>query len=459
MSYGNSYSGSYGGGGSSYGRDRGGSSSYGSRGGSGSYGQQSSYGGGGSSSSYGGGGGYGNSSSSYGRDSRDSGRDSYGQDGDFGSNLTAPKWENEKLMQFEKNFYQEHPDVTARGDQEVEIYRKKHQMNCFGPNIPKPCFTFEEASFPSYVLKEVEKLRFDAPTAIQSQGWPMALSGRDVVGIASTGSGKTLAFILPAIVHINAQPLLQPGDGPIVLILAPTRELALQIKVECDKFGSSSRIKNVCLYGGAPKGPQIRDLQRGVEIVIATPGRLIDLLSMNVTNLKRVTYLVMDEADRMLDMGFEIQIRKIVDQIRPDRQTLMWSATWPKEVEALARDYQQEFIQVNIGSMELSASHTITQHVDLCDEHDKMRKTKEILDKSDRRSKIIIFTGKKITADELTYQLKNSGYSAMAIHGDKKQAERDYVMRQFKESRIDILIATDVAARGLGKSFYLVGGV
>jgi ATP-dependent RNA helicase DDX5/DBP2 len=124
--------------------------------------------------------------------------------------------------------------------------------------------------------------------------------------------GKTLAFILPAIVHINAQPLLSPGDGPIVLILAPTRELAIQIQVECNKFGSSSRIKNTCLYGGVPKGPQIRDLQRGAEIVIATPGRLIDLLSMGVTNLKRVTYLVMDEADRMLDMGFEVQIRKIV---------------------------------------------------------------------------------------------------------------------------------------------------
>lgn len=136
--------------------------------------------------------------------------------------------------------------------------------------------------------------------------------------------------------HINAQPLLKEGDGPIVLILAPTRELALQIKVECDKFGSSSRIKNTCLYGGVPKGGQIRDLRRGCEIVIATPGRLIDLLSMGVTNLKRVTYLVMDEADRMLDMGFEVQIRKIVEQIRPDRQTLMWSATWPKEVQALA---------------------------------------------------------------------------------------------------------------------------
>ena len=159
----------------------------------------------------------------------------------------------------------------------------------------------------------------------------MALSGRDMIGIAATGSGKTLSYCLPSIVHINAQPQLQYGDGPIVLVLAPTRELAVQIQTECSKFGKSSRIRNTCVYGGAPKGPQIRDLARGVEICIATPGRLIDMLEAGKTNLKRVTYLVLDEADRMLDMGFEPQIRKIVDQIRPDRQTLMWSATWPKK--------------------------------------------------------------------------------------------------------------------------------
>lgn len=129
---------------------------------------------------------------------------------------------------------------------------------------------------------------------------------------------------------------MAPGDGPIALILAPTRELAVQIQQECTKFGSNSRIRNTAIYGGAPKGPQIRDLQRGVEIVIATPGRLIDMLETQKTNLRRVTYLVMDEADRMLDMGFEPQIRKIVSQIRPDRQTLMFSATWPKDVQKLA---------------------------------------------------------------------------------------------------------------------------
>ena len=138
-----------------------------------------------------------------------------------------------------------------------------------------------------------------------------------------------MTYCLPAIVHINAQPLLAPGDGPIVLVLAPTRELAVQIQTEITKFGKSSRIRNTCVYGGVPKGPQIRDLTRGVEVCIATPGRLIDMLESGKTNLRRVTYLVLDEADRMLDMGFEPQIRKIISQIRPDRQTCMWSATWP----------------------------------------------------------------------------------------------------------------------------------
>lgn len=160
-----------------------------------------------------------------------------------------------------------------------------------------------------------------------------------------------------------------------------------------------------------------------------------------------MTYLVMDEADRMLDMGFEIQIRKIVEQIRPDRQTLMWSATWPKEVEALARDYQQDFIQVNIGSMDLSASHSIKQIVELVSEGEKYGKLRHIIDRSNdesRSAKIIIFSATKRNADELTRKLRNDGFDALAIHGDKKQQERDWVMNQFKTGKSPILIATGI---------------
>ncbi|KAF6722997.1 putative ATP-dependent RNA helicase DDX17 [Oryzias melastigma] len=292
---------------------------------------------------------------------------------------------------------------------------------------------------------------FKEPTAIQAQGFPLALSGRDMVGIAQTGSGKTLAYLLPAIVHINHQPYLDRGDGPICLVLAPTRELAQQVQqVACD-YGKSSRIKSTCVYGGAPKGPQIRDLERGVEICIATPGRLIDFLESGKTNLRRCTYLVLDEADRMLDMGFEPQIRKIVDQIRPDRQTLMWSATWPKEVRQLAEDFLKDYVQINIGALELSANHNILQIVDVCMESEKDQKLIQLMEEimAEKENKTIIFVETKKRCDDLTRRMRRDGWPAMCIHGDKSQPERDWVLSEFRSGKAPVLIATDVASRGL----------
>ena len=319
------------------------------------------------------------------------------------------------MPKFEKSFYKEDPGVSDRSEYEVADFRKRKEITVQGNNVPRPVHTFDEAGFPKYVMEEVKAQGFSAPTAIQSQGWPMALSGRDVVGIAETGSGKTLTYCLPGIVHINAQPLLSPGDGPIVLVLAPTRELAVQIQQEMTKFGKSSRIRNTCVYGGVPKGGQIRDLSRGVEVCIATPGRLIDMLESGKTNLRRVTYLVLDEADRMLDMGFEPQIRKIIGQIRPDRQTCMWSATWPKDVRQLASDYLQNYIQVNIGSMDLSANHRITQVVEIVSEFEKRDKMTKHLERimEDRDAKILLFTGTKRVADEITRFLRQDGWPAL----------------------------------------------
>ncbi|KAL1861997.1 ATP-dependent RNA helicase dbp2 [Paecilomyces lecythidis] len=423
---------------------------YGSRGGD-------SYGGGHRSNGYHGGGGYSNGGGSARGGGYGGGGGGYGggHGGDRMSNLGAglknQDWDISTLPKFEKSFYKEHPDVTARSEREVDQFRKEKEMTVQGKNVPRPVTTFDEAGFPQYVLSEVKAQGFDHPTAIQSQGWPMALSGRDVVGIAETGSGKTLTYCLPAIVHINAQPLLAPGDGPIVLILAPTRELAVQIQVEISKFGKSSRIRNTCVYGGVPKGPQIRDLSRGVEVCIATPGRLIDMLEAGRTNLRRVTYLVLDEADRMLDMGFEPQIRKIISQIRPDRQTCMWSATWPKEVRQLARDFLNDYIQVNIGSMDLSANHRITQIVEVVSEFEKRDKMIKHLEKimDDRSNKVLIFTGTKRVADEITRFLRQDGWPALSIHGDKQQNERDWVLNEFKTGNSPIMVATDVASRGI----------
>ncbi|KAL5503865.1 DBP2_2 [Sanghuangporus vaninii] len=368
----------------------------------------------------------------------------------LGGGLKTIDWNAQRLEKFEKNFYNEHENVRARSDREIEEFRRVKEMKVSGRGIPRPISTFEEAGFPEYLLKTIYAQGFKEPSPIQCQAWPMALSGRDVVAIAQTGSGKTISFALPAMLHINAQPLLAPGDGPVALVLAPTRELAVQIQQECSKFGASSRIRNTAIYGGAPKGPQIRDLQRGVEIVIATPGRLIDMLETGKTNLRRVTYLVMDEADRMLDMGFEPQIRKIVSQIRPDRQTLMFSATWPKDVQKLANDFLHDMIQVNIGSMELTANHNIAQIVEICTDFEKRTKLIKHLDYiSTQNAKVLIFVGTKRVADDITKYLRQDGWPALAIHGDKEQRERDWVLGEFKAGRSPILIATDVASRGL----------
>lgn len=367
------------------------------------------------------------------------------------STLVKPNWEMHNLVPIVKNFYKPHMNVQTRSESHVKSYREGKEIIVRGANIPHPNENFEDGNFPDYVMDIIMKQGFSEPTAIQAQGWPIALSGRDLVGIAQTGSGKTLAYMVPATVHINNQQRPQRGEGPIALVLAPTRELAQQIQKVARELGQTTMIRNTCIFGGSPKGPQARDLERGVEIVIATPGRLIDFLEKGTTNLKRCTYLVLDEADRMLDMGFEPQIRKIIEQIRPDRQVLMWSATWPKQVQALAEEFLDNYIQINIGGLALQANHNIRQIVDVCEEHEKEAKICQLLKEicSDRNNKIIIFVETKKKVDDITKVIRRDGYSAISIHGDKSQQERDYVLSEFRNGKSSILVATDVAARGL----------
>merc|ERR1719412_2457920 len=370
-----------------------------------------------------------------------------------GKGLRRPKWDQFQLVPFEKHFYNPAPHLVNANPKDVERYRFNREITVIKGQqaCPFPIPNFEDAGLPDYVMREFNRKGFTEPTAIQAQGWPIALSGKDMVGIAMTGSGKTLAYLLPSIIHINHQPYLERGDGPIVLVLAPTRELAQQIQEVAIEFGKSSKIRNTCVFGGAPKGPQMRDLENGCEIVIATPGRLIDFLEMGKTNLRRPTYLVLDEADRMLDMGFEPQIRKIVSQIRPDRQVLMWSATWPKEVRKLAEDFLKEYIHINIGAQGLSANHNILQIVDVCEENEKEQKLSRLFEEigCEPQNKVLVFVETKRKADELTRLMRRDGYPAMCIHGDKQQKERDWVLNEFKNGATTILVATDVAARGL----------
>jgi len=458
----------YGGGSSRYGGgggggrsdDRGGNRSYGGGGSGGrSYGGGSggSYGGGGRSSygsggdrSYGGGGG--SRGGGYGSGG---GGDRGGKYGDPGDRLRNVNWSQQSLTPFKKDFYTPSPAVTNRSRAEVEQFRAAKEITIVQghDHIGNPITNFEEGGFPEYLLKTMRKENFVEPTAVQAQGWPIALSGQDLVSIAMTGSGKTLGYMLPAIIHCMNQEYLQRGDGPIVLVLAPTRELAQQIQQQADKFGGPCDLRTTCLFGGAPKGAQIRDLERGSEICVATPGRLIDILEMGKTNFRRCTYVVLDEADRMLDMGFEPQIRKILGQIRPDRQMCMWSATWPKEVKRLAEDFlgKSNFCHINIGSDQLSANHDILQIVDCCQEYEKENKLGKLLDEmsAEPNSKVLVFTETKRKCDELTRIMRKHGYPAMCIHGDKRQEERDWVLREYRSGKAQILVATDVAARGL----------
>ncbi|XP_073139388.1 ATP-dependent RNA helicase-like protein DB10 isoform X2 [Henckelia pumila] len=289
---------------------------------------------------------------------------------------------------------------------------------------------------------------FSAPTPIQAQTWPIALQNRDIVAIAKTGSGKTLGYLIPAFVHLRRRQN-NPQNGPTVLVLSPTRELATQIQDEVLKFGRSSRVSCTCLYGGAPKGLQLKELERGVDIVVATPGRLNDILEMKRIDFRQISFLVLDEADRMLDMGFEPQIRKIVNELPPRRQTLMYTATWPKEVRKIASDLLVNPVQVNIGSVdELTANKAITQHVELVPEMEKQRRLEQILRSQERGSKCIIFCSTKKLCDQLARSIGRN-FGAAVIHGDKSQGERDWVLNQFRTGKSPVLVATDVAARGL----------
>jgi len=366
------------------------------------------------------------------------------------SNLRKVRWDQFSLSSFEKNFYKESEVVSGRSEYDIRAFMEHHKITVEGQHVPRPVFQFSEAPFPPFIHNIIARQGWTAPTAIQSQGFPMALSGRDLVGIARTGSGKTAAFVLPALVHIKAQPPMSRGDGPICLILVPTRELAQQVLAVAQTFANAASLRCVCFYGGAPKGPQLRDSERGAEFCIATPGRLLDFLDSGKVNLRRTTYLVMDEADRMLDMGFEPQIRKIVDQVRPDRQTLMWSATWPKEVLTLARDYLKDYIKVNIGSQKLHANPNIRQHVEVLSDYEKENRLMQLMQQMViSQEKIIIFVETKRKVDDLNYTMKRKGIRSLAIHGDKQQSERERVLAEFRDNRCNLLIATDVASRGL----------
>ncbi|XP_060689536.1 DEAD-box helicase 3 X-linked a isoform X1 [Hemiscyllium ocellatum] len=336
-----------------------------------------------------------------------------------------------------------------------------------GANSPPHIETFQDVNMGEIIMGNIELSRYDRPTPVQKHAIPIIISKRDLMACAQTGSGKTAAFLLPILSQIYAE---GPGEAlknakaqdsskygrrkqyPIALVLAPTRELAVQIYDESRKFAYRSKVRPSVVYGGADIGQQIRDLERGCHLLVATPGRLVDMIERGKVGLDYCKYLVLDEADRMLDMGFEPQIRRIVEQDamppKDVRQTLMFSATFPKEIQILARDFLDEYIFLAVGRVG-STSENITQKVVWVEEQDKRSFLLDLLNATGKDSLTLVFVETKKGADSLEDFLYREGYACTSIHGDRSQRDREEALHQFRSGRCPILVATAVAARGL----------
>lgn len=312
---------------------------------------------------------------------------------------------------------------------------------------------FEDSGLPENVLECCKG--FEKPSPIQSRAWPFLLDGRDLIGIAATGSGKTLAFGIPAIMHVMNKRKSKgssKGRNPLCLMLSPTRELAQQISdVLCDA-GKSCGVESVCLYGGTNKQPQITALKSGIDIVIGTPGRIQDLVEMGICRLQEVSFVVLDEADRMLDMGFEQIVRSILGQTCSARQMVMFSATWPLAVHHLAQEFMDPNpVKVVVGSEDLSANHDVMQIVEVLDERLRDKRLLALLEKyhKSQKNRVLVFVLYKWETTRVEKMLQQGGWKAVSISGDKSQHERTKALSLFKNGSCPLMIATDVAARGL----------
>ena len=358
---------------------------------------------------------------------------------------------------FPKSFYIEPTDLQDLSDDDVDELRiELDNIKVRGTEVPKPAVKWSQCGLTNQIQDVIQTLGYEKPSSIQSQAIPAIMSGRDVIGVAKTGSGKTVAFLLPMFRHIKAQRELRKMEGPIALIMTPTRELATQIHKDCKPFLKALDLRAVCAYGGAPIKDQIGSLKTGAHIVVCTPGRIIDLLAANsgkVTNLRRVTYVVLDEADRMFDMGFEPQVMKILGNIRPDRQTVLFSATFPRQMEALARKTLTKPVEIVVGGRSVVAPE-ITQIVEVRGEDTKFVRLLELLgqlyaDDKNEDDRALVFVDRQESADGLLGDLMRKGYPCGSIHGGKDQVDRNSTIDDFKAGVVPIMIATSVAARGL----------
>ena len=334
-------------------------------------------------------------------------------------------------------------------------------VDASGENVPEPITEFTSPPLDELLLENIKLARFTKPTPVQKYSVPIVANGRDLMACAQTGSGKTGGFLFPVLsesfstgpseIPENARGGYMRKAFPTAVVLAPTRELATQIFDEAKKFTYRSWVRATVVYGGADVGSQMRELDRGCDLLVATPGRLNDLLERGKISLAKVKYLVLDEADRMLDMGFEPQIRHIVEGCDmpgvEDRQTLMFSATFPVDIQHLARDFLSDYIFLSVGRVG-STSENITQHVLYVEDEDKKSALLDLIS-SATDGLTLIFVETKRMADQLTDFLIMQNFAATAIHGDRTQGERERALAAFRSGKANLLVATAVAARGL----------
>lgn len=333
-----------------------------------------------------------------------------------------------------------------------------------GHDVPDPVLTFTNPPLDNHLIANIDLARYKIPTPVQKYSIPIVMGGRDLMACAQTGSGKTGGFLFPILsqAFINGPSPIPVGQGgagygrqrkayPTSLILAPTRELVSQIYDEARKFAYRSWVRPCVVYGGADIGSQLRQIERGCDLLVATPGRLVDLIERGRISLINIKYLVLDEADRMLDMGFEPQIRRIVEgEDMPgvqNRQTLMFSATFPRDIQMLARDFLKDYVFLSVGRVG-STSENITQKVEYVEDIDKRSVLLDILH-THGAGLTLIFVETKRMADSLSDFLINQNFPATSIHGDRTQRERERALEMFRNGRCPILVATAVAARGL----------
>jgi len=303
---------------------------------------------------------------------------------------------------------------------------------------------FQELNLIEPILQAVSEQGYATPTPIQAKAIPHILNGNDLIGCAQTGTGKTAAFAIPVLQLLAGK---EKKGGIRTLILTPTRELAIQIDENFSAYGKYLKLRHTAIFGGVPQGRQVTAINRGLDVLIATPGRLLDLMQQRLIDISQIEILVLDEADRMLDMGFVRDVKKIIARVPQKRQTLFFSATMPEEIRALARSILNNPVEVKVTPVS-STARSIDQSVCFVEQDGKTDLLVQILDDASiLRS--LVFTRTKHGADKLVKQLSRTGIYAAAIHGNKSQNARQKALDDFRNSRIRVLVATDIAARGI----------